>query len=86
MMRAAKLLLLLSLWLETKANSYNNVKPVTSRISVDRKYNVAETLPAKIKNFFNLNMSAVPEKLNELLDQQLLNSSKCRKKIFKGKM
>ena len=86
MMRAAKFLLLLSLWLETKANSYNNVKPVTSRISVDRRYNVAETLPAKIKKFFNVNMSAVPENLNELLDQQLVNSSKCGKKIFNGKI
>ena len=85
-MQAVKLLLLLSLWLETKANSYNNVEPVTARISFNRRYNVPETLPAKIKKLFNVNTSAAPEKLNELLNQQLLDSSKCRKKPFNSKI
>ena len=82
MLRAVKFLLLLSLWFETNANCENNFIPVTSRISVDRRYNVAETFRTKIKNNFNKNTSAAAKKLNELLDQQFLDSSKCRKKIF----
>ena len=82
MLRGVKFLLLLSLWFETSVNSENKFKPVSSRISVDRRYNVAETFRRKIKKLFNVNTSAGPEKLNELPDQQLLDSSKCRKKIF----